>query len=120
MTETTMAKFLLILRESPAGFAALSPAAMQAVVEEYSAWAARMGEAGRLVGGQKLTDEGGRRMTRRDGVLTVTDGPFAEAKDVIGGFFMIEAADYAEAESLCADCPHLKYGEIELRKVHEF
>lgn len=115
-----MPKFMLILREDPATFAALSPTAMQAVIEEYSAWSRKLGAAGRLKGGEKLADEGGRRLATKAGRVVVTDGPFAEAKDVIGGFFTIEAADYAEAERLVADCPHVKYGEIELRRVHEF
>ncbi|WP_119678733.1 YciI family protein [Indioceanicola profundi] len=114
-----MAKFVLILRETPAATAALSPAEMQACIEEYMAWSAKLAQAGRLIGGEKLMDEGGRRLKRQEGRLLVTDGPYTEAKDVIGGLFIIEAADYAEAEGLVADCPHLAIGEIELRQIHE-
>ena len=54
----------------------------------------------------------------RTASLRVTDGPFAEAKEVIGGYFTIEAADYNEAVEICSDCPHLTYGgRIELREV---
>lgn len=50
----------------------------------------------------------------------MVDGPYSEAKEVIGGYFAIEAADYDEALDLCRDCPHLKYGErIELRRVDD-
>lgn len=114
-----MSKFVLILHDNPSGFAALSPAEMQAVIAEYGAWAQKLGAMGRLAGGHKLTDEGGRRLSATSGKLVVTDGPYAEAKDIIGGFFIIEAADYADAEAVCADCPHVKYGEIELRMVHD-
>lgn len=112
-----MSKFILFLHEQPTNWTGLSPAEMQSVIEEYRAWAGRLAAAGRLLGGEKLVDEGGRRMAMRDGSLVVTDGPYAEAKDVIGGYFLIEAADYAEAERLCADSPHLKYGTIEVRRV---
>jgi hypothetical protein len=48
------------------------------------------------------------------------DGPFAEAKEVIGGYFVIQAADYAEAVRLSTECPHLRYGgRIELREIHQ-
>jgi hypothetical protein len=112
-----MAKFMLILRENPATFAALSPDEIQAIIQEYSAWAEKLGQAGKLAGGEKLRDEGGRHLSARSGSLVATDGPFAEAKEVVGGFFMIEAADYAEAETLAADCPHVKYGVVEIRQV---
>lgn len=114
-----MPKFMLLLREDPARFAQLSPADMQSVIEEYRAWSQKLGAEGRMLGGEKLADEGGRRMVARGGGLSVTDGPYAEAKDVIGGFFTIEAADYAEAERLAADCPHLRFGEVELRRVED-
>lgn len=114
-----MPTFIMMLHEDPATFAAMSPDEMQATIGQYMAWGQKMEASGRLRGGQKLKDEGGRRLTARDGKLLVTDGPFAEAKDVIGGFFMIEAASYAEAEALIADCPHLRYGEIELRETDE-
>ncbi len=114
-----MPTFIMMLHEDPATFAGLSPEELQATIAEYMAWGQKMEATGRLRGGQKLKDEGGRRLTAKDGKLLVTDGPYAEAKDVIGGFFMIEAADYQEAESLIADCPHLRYGVIELRETDE-
>jgi hypothetical protein len=114
-----MTSFILMLHEDPATFANMSQAEMESVIAEYMAWSEKMEAMGRLRGGQKLKDEGGRHMTARSGKLVVTDGPFTEAKDVIGGFFIIEAADYAEAEALVADCPHLRYGMIKLRETDE-
>lgn len=114
-----MAKFMLILREEPAAFVGMSPDEMQAIIAEYGAWAGKLGQAGKLLGGNKLHDEGGRHMTARGGTLVTIDGPYAEAKEVVGGYFTIDAADYAEAEALAADCPHAKYGIIELRRVDE-
>lgn len=114
-----MAKFMLILREDPATFAALSPDEMQAIIDEYRRWGERIGQAGKLAGGEKLRDEGGRHVTARSGTLVATDGPYAEAKEVIGGFFIVDAADYAEAEHLAAGCPHVRFGTIELRQVDD-
>ena len=51
------------------------------------------------------------------GSAKVTDGPYAEAREVIGGLFILEAASYDEVVSLCQDCPHLEFGTIEIREV---
>ncbi len=113
-----MSQFMLLLHEDPSGFAALSPQEIQAVVGEYSAWRERLAGQGRLAGGNKLKDEGGRWLTGQNGRVRVVDGPFSEAKEVIGGYFMIEAADYDEAVAISRECPHLRYGgRIELREV---
>ena len=113
-----MAQFILLLHERPAGAGTMSPEEIQRVIEEYRVWSESMGRAGKLVGGHKLTDEGGRRLSGWGGDFSVTDGPWAEAKEVIGGLFHISAQDYEEASRLSASCPHLKYGgRIELRRV---
>ncbi len=111
-----MSKYLLLLHEPPDGFSRYSPEEMQAIIRKYQAWHSRLAEAGRLHGSEKLRDDGGRRLSRKGGRLVV-DGPFSETKEVIGGFFLIEADGYEEAAQLCRDCPHLDYGSIELREV---
>jgi hypothetical protein len=112
-----MAKFLLALHETPDAFRHLSPEEIQGVIEKYRSWSAKQREAGRLVGGEKLKDEGGKHVTQQKGKLIVTDGPYSESREVIGGFFMIEAADYVAAVELTRDCPHLEFGRIEIREV---
>lgn len=113
-----MAQYLLLLHERPATPDAMSPEEMQRVIEEYRTWSQSMGQTGKLVGGHKLTDEGGRTLSGWENEFSVTDGPWAEAKEVIGGLFHINARDYDEAARLSASCPHLKYGgRIELRRI---
>ncbi len=113
-----MADFMLLLHEEPSALEELAPDEIESVIGEYVAWREELGAAGRLTGGKKLRDEGGRWLTSEDGKLRVVDGPFSEAKEVIGGFFMIAAGDYAEAVEISRDCPHLKFGgRIELREV---
>ncbi len=113
-----MPDYLLILHESPTGAMEMSPAEIEKIILEYKSWSRSVAEAGKLAGGQKLRDEGGRMLTNTNGDFRVTDGPFAEAKEVIGGFFMIKAADYDEAVEISRTCPHLTYGgRIELREV---
>jgi len=113
-----MPDYLLLLHERPSDFSGLSNEQIEAVISEYMAWSKKLGAEGKLVGGQKLRDEGGRHLSGYNGDFRVTDGPFAEAKEVIGGFFSITAADYDEAVEISKECPHLKYGgRIELREI---
>ena len=60
-----------------------------------------------MVGGEKLTASGGRHVRVADGKPVASDGPYAEAKDVIGGYFVHRGEDLAEAEAIAKDCPHL-------------
>ena len=113
-----MPKYLMILHDAMPVLASLSPAQMQAVIEKYQGWSAKIAESGKLAGGEKLKDEGGRHLTASSGKLVVRDGPFAEAKEVIGGYFIIESANYDDAVALSSDCPHLELGgRIELREI---
>jgi hypothetical protein len=56
---------------------------------------------------------------KRDGKRLVVDGPFTEAKEIIGGFFLIEARDREEAIALAAEWPSARFGAIEVRPVEE-
>lgn len=115
-----MSQFILILHDDMAALSAMSPDEMQRVIARYQAWSAKMAQAGKLAGGEKLRDDGGKHLTAKGGKFTVRDGPFAEAKEIIGGYFLIEAKDYAEATKLCEDCPHLALGgRIELREIEK-
>ncbi len=98
---------LLLLHENPADPATLSADEMAAIVRRYSDWAADLAARGLLVAGEKLADDGGRRLRRGGERLLATDGPYAEAHDVIGGFFTVRAVSDAEAEALAASCQHL-------------
>jgi hypothetical protein len=109
---------MLLLHEQPADFSQMSPADIEAVIAEYMAWSNNLAAQGKIRGGEKLCDEGGRHLRGFGDEFRVTDGPFVEAKEVIGGYFAIEAADYDEAVRLSSDCPHLKYGGwVELREI---
>ena len=113
-----MPKFMMILHDDMARLSKMAPAEMQRVIAQYNAWSAKLAQAGKLAGGEKLRDEGGKHLTAKGGKMVVRDGPYAEAKEVVGGYFLIEADDYAEATALCADCPHLALGgRIELREI---
>ncbi len=109
---------MLLLHEEPADYSQFSAEQIQGVIAEYVGWRRSIEAEGKLVGGEKLKDEGGKHLSGQNGSLRITDGPYTEAKEVIGGYFTISAADYDEAVETAKGCPHLKYGgRIELREV---
>lgn len=112
-----MHKYMLLLHEDPAAFADVTPAEMQAIIEKYKAWAIKLATAGRLAGSSKLQDGTGRSIRKSGGKVVVTDGPYTEAKEVIGGYFTIIAENYEEAVALAGDCPHVEHGVVEIREV---
>jgi len=118
--EHAMSQYLLILHDTPASFGNVSVDEMNAIIGEYMSWKEKITSEGRYVGSNKLADEGGRRLVSVDGTVRVSDGPYAEAKEVIGGYFLIRAASYDEAVEVARTCPHLRYGgSIEIRAIDE-
>jgi hypothetical protein len=113
-----MPKYMLLLHDNPAAFANVSPNDMQKIVEKYIAWGRKLREDGVWRASDKLTDEPGRVMRRADGQVRVTDGPYSESKEILGGYYTVEVADYQAAVDLARDCPQLEYGgTIEIRQI---
>jgi hypothetical protein len=113
-----MPKYMLLLHDNPTAFKDVSPNDMQAIVEKYIVWGRKLREAGIIQSSDKLTDEPGRVMRREGGQIRVTDGPYSESKEVLGGYYIIEAASYDNAVEHARSCPHLDYGgTIEVREV---
>ena len=77
-----MNQYLLLLHENPADSATLTSAEMHEIIASHQAWAEALAERGQLAGGEKLTDDGGRRLLLQDGRPLASDGPYAEAKEV--------------------------------------
>ncbi|WP_227625030.1 YciI family protein [Fimbriimonas ginsengisoli] len=96
----------------------MSPAQMEETIKKYSAWAKRLREEGRLLDAEPL-DRAGRVLVGVDGVIT--DGPFMETKEMIGGYYIYNAADLEEAVAIGRDCPTLAYGgAIEIRPIADY
>jgi hypothetical protein len=108
-----MPQFLLMLRDSGAFPEEISAEEIQAILERYRVWSEKAG----VRGGNKLRDGEGRVAVRTDSGVAVTDGPYAESREVIGGYFLVEANDYDDALRLIEDCPHLEFGSIEIRQI---
>jgi hypothetical protein len=105
------------LHNNPGDWQRISPEEMQRKVERYQAWVDKIRSSDRYVTSEKLAEEGGKLLGLQKGRLNVVDGPYGEAKEVVGGYFVFRAADYEEAIELSRDCPFLEDGRIELRQT---
>jgi len=113
-----MSDFILLLHQPAGPPPALPPEQIAAITREYMGWGDRLRAEGRLKAGEKLTNDAGRAMHSAGGRIMVTDGPYAESKELLGGFFVIAARDYDEACRICESCPHFKYGgSVEVRQI---
>ena len=111
-----MAQFMLLLYDDPTGWQKLSPEEMQRAIEKYFAWTKKPF----TVDSKRLAADPGRVMRSDGGKPRTTDGPYSETKEILGGFYLIEAANYEEAVARCQDHPHLEYGgTVEVRKLWE-
>lgn len=113
-----MAKFLVVARSTGEAYKGRSPQEMQQIVQKYVAWAAGLRDAGRMLHAEKL--HAGGRVVRGSGPrMVVTDGPFVESKEVLGGFWLIDAASYEEVQGFLKDHPHLDAGSLEVRQIED-
>jgi hypothetical protein len=98
-----------------------SPELAAQVTGEYNAYTQMLRDRGAFLGGEALEPNPTATTVRvQDGRTITTDGPFVEAKEALGGFYLIEARDLDEAIELAAACPGAKYGAIEIRPVMEY
>lgn len=104
-----MPNYMLLLYDDPSGWSKLSPEEMQRATEKYMAWVKKPF----VVDSKRLTPDAGKVMR---GART-TDGPYSETKEVLGGYYTIEAASYDEAVQRASDHPHLQFGTIEVRQT---
>jgi hypothetical protein len=115
--ESAMAEYLVLLHEDPAVTRKLSPTEIQALIKRYGEWAGGLRADGFISVGKKLTDDGGRHLRTDKGKMVVSDGPYAEGKDIISGLFVVTADSYEQAQARLASGPHLEFGWIELREI---
>ncbi len=114
-----MPTYMMLLYEEPDVFERMSPEELQRAIERYRAWGQSLQESGHYVESDKLTDGEGRVLRKPEGgEVRVQDGPYAETKEVIGGYYSVRAESYDEAVELASGSPHLEYGgTIEVREI---
>jgi hypothetical protein len=110
-----MPNFLYVFRGGGMGRDKLSPQEMQQQMAKWGAWVQDLTAKGHFKGGNPLEAAG---KTVRGKKKAITDGPYAEAKDLVGGYLLIEARDLNEAVELSLACPGLDVeGTVEVRPV---
>jgi hypothetical protein len=110
-----MPQYMLLLHGDPAGWMKLSPEETQKAIEKYFAWTKKPFTRD----SKRLADEPGRVIRSVGGKPKATDGPYSETKEILAGYYTIEAASYDEAVKLALEHPQLEYGgTVEVRQVY--
>jgi hypothetical protein len=117
--ETTM-KYMLMIYTDENGAAAADDATRTKMSATYAAYTEAMKKAGIWLGGDRLRPTATATTVRvRDGKQQVIDGPYADTKEQLGGYYMIEAPDMDAALSWAARCPATSHGTVEVRPLWE-
>jgi hypothetical protein len=114
-----MSQYLILLYEDEAGYATADEAVMKEVLDAHNAFGEKNGKA--IAGGNALQPTSTATTVRPDGAggFTVTDGPFVETKEALGGYYLIEAADLDEAIAIAKQVP-ARFGGVEVRPIMVF
>jgi len=113
-------KYLLLIHGDEAAMLAASKEEAGRMVAAYAAYTEAMAKAGALLASQRLRPTTTASSVRvRNGKTEVLDGPYAESKEQLGGYYMIDVADLDAALSWAARCPGAQRGTIEVRPVWE-
>jgi hypothetical protein len=113
-------KYLLTLWGDETGWADATPEQFAAVMAEYEEFDREATEAGVMLGGEGLQDsQSATTISLRGGKRLVTDGPFVETKEELGGYYLLEADDLDAAIELAARIPAARSGAVEVRPVVE-
>ena len=113
-------KYLCLAYEEERTLNELSEREWQVLRTETLEYVEGLRASGRLLDARPLQSATAASTVRvRNGRLAITDGPFAETKEQIGGYFLIEADDFDEALRIAADWPSARFGSIEVRPVDE-
>jgi len=113
-------QYMLLIYDSEADGQKRGDAARQQMYGEYMTFTKGIAESGNLKAGDPLEPSTTATTVRvRNGKTVVTDGPFAETKEQLGGYYMVEAKDLDEAIAIAAKIPSSKFGSIEVRPVRK-
>jgi hypothetical protein len=111
-------QYMLLIYDDERVWADMPEAERNAVYGEYGQYTTELQQSGALVGADQLQPTSTATVVRvRDGEHVVTDGPFAEAKEVLGGYYLIDVGSLDEALEWAAKIPSARYGGIEVRPV---
>src|SRR5437764_2357968 len=118
--EEELMRYALLICTDETAMDAMSPAEAQASTAAYMAWGDEMAKRGVLGGGERLRPTTDATTVRvRDGEVLASDGPFAETKEQMGGFYLVDCKDLDEAIDVASKIPGARDGSIEVRPIWE-
>jgi len=113
-TEPTLTHQLILFRGTD-WHRGLSPEELQGTMSRWNSWIEDLVNTGKLISGHPLANSGKLVSGKK---ATVSDGPFAESKEAIGGYLLLKVADFDEAVNIAQNCPALPHGlEVEVRPI---
>ena len=113
-------RYALLICTDESAMEAVSPEEAQESMQKYLAFGEEMGRRGVLQGGERLRPTTDATTVRvRDGEVVTSDGPFAETKEQIGGFYLVDCKDLDEAIEVASKIPGAHVGTIEVRPIWE-
>ena len=111
-------KYMLLIHDDEKAWAKLSDAERQKIYADYGAFSAELRASGQYLAGSQLQPTTTATSVRvRDGKRLVTDGPFAETREQLGGYYLVDAADLDEAIGIAERIPGARTGGIEVRPI---
>ena len=111
-------QYLLMIYQNQAEYGKIDAATSKKMLEEYGAFTQSIIQSGNFKGGDRLQPATTATTVRvRDGKTLTTDGPFAETREQLGGYYLIEAKDLDTALGIAARIPGARYGSIEVRPI---
>ncbi|WP_234327059.1 YciI family protein [Streptomyces sp. NRRL WC-3742] len=113
-------RYLLMICTEESAIGALSPEEGAAMLARYAAFGEEMAGRGVLLGGERLRPTTDATTVRvRDDEVLVADGPFAETKEQVGGYYLVDCQDLDEAIEIASRIPGARHGTIEVRPIWE-
>ena len=114
-------KYLCLIYENEKEWESLPPGDTEAIMNEYFTFTDDIQKKGKYVAGEALQPTATATTVRvRNGKVSTTDGPFAETKEQLGGFYLIEAQDLNDAIQVASRIPSARFGAVEVRPVIDF
>lgn len=114
-------KYLCLIYEDETSWQKMPKAESDRMMADYGALSGDLKKSGKLIAGEALQPTITATTVRvRNGATLATDGPFAETKEQLGGFYLVEAADLNDAIQIAAKIPSARHGSIEVRPIMTF
>jgi hypothetical protein len=114
-------QYLLLIYDTEKLYQQMPETELARLLSDYNDFTAELTASGKMLGANRLRDVATATTVRvRDGKRELTDGPFAETREQLGGYYLIEAKDLDEATAIAAKIPSAKHGSIEIRPIFTY